>query len=91
MSLIESLVIAQKRANVAEARARKLEAAVKDLREVAFDGPSESKGSGCAESVKQWRDRIEMETRPVEVPRHIDDDDENPAGPTRDANNRSPA
>lgn len=36
--------------------------AMKDLREVAFFGPHEMKGTRCRESVTQWRKRIQSET-----------------------------
>lgn len=37
--------------------------AAQALREVAFDGPSEAKGTGCPEGVSEWRARVDAETK----------------------------
>ena len=52
-----------KDAQVALAEVEAIEKALCDLREVAFDGPSEMKGTRCAESVSGWRQRIDKETQ----------------------------
>ena len=44
-------------------RCEKLERGLEMALQVAFDGPAEMVGTGCAETYGQWRRRIESELR----------------------------